>query len=53
VRSLHDVYEINAYRADHVCPSVHMIQLEKWLTDFDEIWYIRYAIEGYPKLVLF
>jgi hypothetical protein len=33
--------------------SVHMIQFENHWTDLDEIWYGHYAIEGYPKLVLF
>jgi hypothetical protein len=36
-RSLHDVYEMNAYTAYHVCPSVHMIQLKNCWTDLDEI----------------
>lgn len=27
--SLHIVHTINAYRADHVCPFVHMFQLEE------------------------
>jgi hypothetical protein len=30
-----------------------MIQLENRLTDLDEIWYERYAIGEYPKIVLF
>lgn len=29
------------------------IQLKNHRTDFDEIWYGRYAITGYPKLLLF
>jgi hypothetical protein len=44
MRSLHDVHQMNAYMADHVCLSVRMIQLENRWTDLDEIWYGRYAI---------
>jgi hypothetical protein len=44
MHSLHDVHEMNAYRAGHVCLSVRMIQLENHWTDLDEIWYGRYAI---------
>jgi hypothetical protein len=47
MRSLHDVHEMYAYRADHVylyvCPSVCMIKLENRWMDLDEIWYGRYA----------
>jgi hypothetical protein len=35
MRSLHDVHEINAYRADPVRLSVRMIQLEKRWMNFD------------------
>jgi hypothetical protein len=48
VHSLHNVHEMNAYRAGQVCVSVHMIQQ----TDLDEIWYGRYAIGEYPKILL-
>jgi hypothetical protein len=41
LRSLHDVHEMNTSRADHVCLSVRMIQLENRWTDLDEIWYGR------------
>jgi hypothetical protein len=57
MRYSHDVLEMNAYRAGHVClsvcPSVRMIQLENRWTDLDEIWYGRYATEDYPKIILF
>jgi hypothetical protein len=52
MRSLHDVYEMDAYRAGHVCLSVRMIQLENRWTDFDEILYGRYAIGECMKIVL-
>jgi hypothetical protein len=51
MRSLHDVHEMNAYRARHVY--VRMIQLKDRWTDLDEIWYGRYAIGDYPKIVLY
>jgi hypothetical protein len=35
MRSSHDVHEMNAYRADHVCLSVRMIQLENHWTGLD------------------
>jgi hypothetical protein len=35
MRSLHDVHEMNAYSAVHVCPSVHIIQLESRWTNLD------------------
>jgi hypothetical protein len=44
MRSLQDVYKIKAYRADHVCLSVRMVELENRFTDLGEIWYGRYAI---------
>jgi hypothetical protein len=44
MRSLHNVYNMNAYRAGHVCLSVRMIQQENRWTDLDEIWYGRCAI---------
>jgi hypothetical protein len=57
MRSLQDVHEMNAYVAGHVCLSVRlsvsMVQLEKTWTDLDEIWYGRYAIGDYPKIVLY
>jgi hypothetical protein len=49
MRSLHDVYEMNAYRADHVC-------LSAWLnlrTDSDKISYGRYDIGVRPRIILF
>jgi hypothetical protein len=52
MRYLHDVHEINAYRADHVRLSVRMIRLNHW-TDLDDIWCGRHAIGIYPKTVLF
>jgi hypothetical protein len=56
MRSLHDLHEMNTYRAGHVCLSVrlsvHIIQLENLWTDVDEICYGRYAIGVYPKIVL-
>jgi hypothetical protein len=52
MRSLHDVHEMNAHRAGHVCLSVRMIQLENRWTDLDEIWYGYYAIGDYPEIVL-
>jgi hypothetical protein len=40
---LQDVHEMNVYRADRACLSVHpcvrMIKLENRWTDLDEIWY--------------
>jgi hypothetical protein len=33
--------------------SVRMIQLENRWTDLDGIWYGRYAIGIYPKIVIF
>jgi hypothetical protein len=38
MHSLHDVHEVNAYRAVHVCLSICIIQLENRWTDLDEIW---------------
>jgi hypothetical protein len=35
-----------------VCPSVNIVYLENRWTDLDETWYGRYAIDGFPKLVL-
>jgi hypothetical protein len=37
----------------YVYLSVRMFQFENRWTDFDEIWYGRYANRGYPKIVLF
>jgi hypothetical protein len=52
MRSLHDVHEMVAYRASHICLSVfRMVQLENRWTDSDEIWYGLYAIGDYPKTV--
>jgi hypothetical protein len=53
MRSLHNVHEMNANRADHVCLSVRMIQLDNLWTDLDEIWNGYYAIGIFPKIVLF
>jgi hypothetical protein len=48
VRSLHDVLEMNAYRADHLTLlPVHMSKFENRWSDFDEIWYGRHAVAGY------
>jgi hypothetical protein len=56
MRSLQDVYDMNAYMAGQfclsVCPSVRMIQLENRWTDLDEVWYGLYAIGLYSKMVL-
>jgi hypothetical protein len=35
-----------------VRPSARMIQFLNRCTAFDEIWYRRYAIGSYPKIVL-
>jgi hypothetical protein len=51
-RCLRDVHEIIAYRAGDICVSVRMIQLENRWANLDEIWYGRYAIGDYPKIVL-
>jgi hypothetical protein len=53
MRSLHDVREMNAYRANHVRLSIHMIQLENRWTDLCEIWYGSYVIGVCHKIVLF
>jgi hypothetical protein len=53
MRSLHDVHEMNEYRAGHVCLSVRMIHLENHWMDLDEIWYGRYAIGDYLEIVIF
>jgi hypothetical protein len=52
MRSLYDVYEMNACRCLSVRLSVRMMQLESSWTDVDEIWCERYAIEVQPKIVL-
>jgi hypothetical protein len=52
MRSLYNLYEVNAYTTDRVCLSVRVIQLQKGWTDFVEIWYVRYAIGVCPKIVL-
>jgi hypothetical protein len=39
--------EMNTHGTHHM--SVRMIQLEIRWTDFDEIWYGRYATEDYKK----
>jgi hypothetical protein len=49
MRYLRDVHKMNPYRADRL--SIRMFQLENRLTDFDEIWYGRYAIGGHPIIV--
>jgi hypothetical protein len=53
MRSMHYVHKINLYMAGYICLSVHMIQLDNRWTDLDEIWYGRYTIGIYPKIVLF
>jgi hypothetical protein len=40
MRSLHNVHEMNTYRAGHVCLSIRVIQLENRWTDLDEILYV-------------
>jgi hypothetical protein len=52
MRPFHDVHEMNAYRAGHVCLPVGMIQFKKCWTDFDEISYRRYAFGACPKVIL-
>jgi hypothetical protein len=51
--SLHNVHEMNVYRAGH-CLSVglHDSTRDRW-TDLDEIWYGHYATADYPKFILF
>jgi hypothetical protein len=55
--SLHDVYEMNAYRTDPVClsvrPSVCMVQIKNTWTDLDEISCGRYAIGVCRIIVIF
>jgi hypothetical protein len=51
MRSLHFVYEMNAYRTAAFCLSVHMIQFDNQWTDFDEIWCGPY-VTVYLKIVL-
>jgi hypothetical protein len=60
-----NVQEINAYKAEHVCLSVHVsvclsfsLSLSSWLDKkplgrLNEIWYGRYATGIFPKIVLF
>jgi hypothetical protein len=43
MRSLHDVHEMNAYKADCACLSVRMIKLENRWMYLDEILYVRCA----------
>jgi hypothetical protein len=50
--SLLDVHEMDAHMAGPVCLSVRMIKLESRWMDLDEIWYGRYAIGDYPKIIL-
>jgi hypothetical protein len=50
---LHNVHEINAYRAGHVCLSVHMIQLKNRWMDLDKISYGHYATGDYPKIIIY
>jgi hypothetical protein len=47
MHSLHDVHEMNTYRAGHVCLSVRMIQLENYWFNLDEIWCGCYATGDY------
>jgi hypothetical protein len=51
-RSLLDVHEISAGRADHVCLSASTVELENRWTDFDEIWSGGYPIGVYPKVII-
>jgi hypothetical protein len=56
LRSLSNVIEMNAYTAVKyvcVCVCTRMLQTSGCWADFDEIWYGRYAIGGYPKRVPF
>jgi hypothetical protein len=52
MRSLHEVHERNAYKADSVYPSVRKIQLENHWRELDEIWYGSCAIGNYTKIIL-
>lgn len=51
MRYLHDVHEVDAYRADHVCLSVRShvgtIELENCRRYLNEIWYGRYSSAVY------
>jgi hypothetical protein len=58
MHSLRDVHKIHAYRAGHahrplVRLSVRMLQPENRWADLDEIWYGRYTIGVYPKIVCY
>jgi hypothetical protein len=46
------VREMNTCGADYVCASFRMSILENGLTDFDEMWCGRYAIEGWDSAFL-
>jgi hypothetical protein len=51
--SLLSVHEMAAIGGSYVCLSAHMFRLQNRWMDLDEIWYGRYAIRGYPKILLF
>lgn len=57
MHSLHCMLEVNAFSADHVCPSVllslYIIQSDNRWTDFNEMWHGHYAIGVCLKVVLF
>jgi hypothetical protein len=47
VWSLHNVYKMNAYRADHVCPHVSALEpLDRFGWNL-----VQYAIGGYPPTI--
>jgi hypothetical protein len=54
MRLLYDVQEVNPCRSYHICLSVrlHDSTENRW-ADSDEIWYGRYTIGAYSKIVLF
>jgi hypothetical protein len=52
MHSLHDVPDMDTYRADRVCLSVGMIQLDNQRKDLNKIWFGCYA-RVFPKIVLF
>jgi hypothetical protein len=46
---LHDVHEINADRAQHVCFFVRMIQFQNLWRTWVKFFYGHYATANYPK----
>jgi hypothetical protein len=52
IHYLRDVHNLN-YCSGYSCLSVCMFHLESRRTDFDEIWYVCYVIEGNLALALF